>query len=149
MVVFICDLIFKGFGKDEFDQHPSIFFFLLKYVTIEQSSKLWMLLRYLATNLCDHFSSSSVVSPHYVTISQSLSSENMSVFQQSGVIFNSSWTFESIRASHGITESGKFAYEFQIGSGGIMQIGFSTADCKFDPYLGQGVGGLKDFLIIR
>jgi hypothetical protein len=28
-----------------------------------------------------------------------------------------------------------------VGSGAIMQIGWATSDCCFDPYLGQGVGG--------
>jgi SPRY domain len=49
-------------------------------------------------------------------------------------------TFETSWASHGVTQSGKFAYEFCVGSSGIIQVGWATAQADFDPFLGKGVG---------
>jgi hypothetical protein len=140
-----------GCQKDPTKFQPYLFFYLLKFVTLKASPKLWMDFRFMATNLC--INETIELSPYTVNIDQSLASEYMMVFEsfyqkvfsQTGEVYNPSWTFESCRASHGITLSGKFAFEFLVGSGAIMQIGWATSDCCFDPYLGQGVGGCFSF----
>ncbi|KAJ3234857.1 hypothetical protein HDU81_001071 [Chytriomyces hyalinus] len=53
---------------------------------------------------------------------------------------NDSWTFESVRSQVGVKGIGKFAYEILIHTDGIIQIGWATAQCKFDPEGGEGVG---------
>ncbi|KAJ3239705.1 hypothetical protein HDU78_002704 [Chytriomyces hyalinus] len=53
---------------------------------------------------------------------------------------NDSWTFESVRSNVGVKGTGKFAYEILIHTDGIIQIGWATAQCTFDPEGGEGVG---------
>ncbi|KAJ3344327.1 hypothetical protein HDU93_000117 [Gonapodya sp. JEL0774] len=53
---------------------------------------------------------------------------------------NESWTFESIRATHGVSGSGRFAFEVELRTDGIIQIGWATKDCRYDPEAGNGVG---------
>ncbi|KAI8083959.1 uncharacterized protein B0P05DRAFT_535605 [Gilbertella persicaria] len=59
---------------------------------------------------------------------------------------NESWTFETIRATHGIppvvetNETHKYAYEVVLESSGLMQVGWVTEHFEFDPEGGQGVG---------
>ncbi|XP_064637619.1 uncharacterized protein LOC135493903 [Lineus longissimus] len=65
---------------------------------------------------------------------------------------NDSWTFESVRATHGANfgadvekeNSPKgWYYEATIHSKGIIQIGWSSKDCNFSPQKGLGVGDDK------
>ncbi|KAJ1569078.1 hypothetical protein HK405_010191 [Cladochytrium tenue] len=53
---------------------------------------------------------------------------------------NDSWTFESVRATHGVTGSGKYAFEAHLNTDGIMQVGWTTTDIVFDSEGGEGVG---------
>lgn len=55
-------------------------------------------------------------------------------------LLNDSWSFESIRANAGASESGKYIYEAVIWTGGIIQIGWATQSCRLDPEAGSGVG---------
>ncbi|KAJ3385285.1 hypothetical protein HDU92_003123 [Lobulomyces angularis] len=57
-------------------------------------------------------------------------------------IRNESWTFESIRSNLFLPASvgGKYGYEVVLKSDGIIQIGWATFDCNFDPEAGTGVG---------
>lgn len=56
---------------------------------------------------------------------------------------NDGWAFESIRCNYGIPvgQGGKFAYEVSMKTDGIIQIGWATIDCEFDPEGGTGIGG--------
>ncbi|CAG8461620.1 15130_t:CDS:10 [Funneliformis caledonium] len=54
-------------------------------------------------------------------------------------IRNDNSTFESIRATMGVT-SGKWFYEVILLTNGIMQIGYATKRCMFGPEEGTGVG---------
>ncbi|KXS20408.1 ARM repeat-containing protein [Gonapodya prolifera JEL478] len=55
-------------------------------------------------------------------------------------IRNESWTFESIRATHGVSHSGQFAFEVELRTDGIIQIGWATRNCRYDPEAGNGIG---------
>ena len=57
---------------------------------------------------------------------------------------NSRSNFSTIRANTAVYQ-GKWMYEVKLGSKGLMQIGWSTINCKFT--LESGVGALV-FLII-
>lgn len=57
-----------------------------------------------------------------------------------GVISQSN--FSTVRANAGVYK-GKWIYEVQLGSKGVMQLGWSTADCKFNQE--SGVGEFKKF----
>ncbi|KAJ3007231.1 UNVERIFIED_CONTAM: hypothetical protein HDU68_003633, partial [Siphonaria sp. JEL0065] len=53
---------------------------------------------------------------------------------------NDSWTFESARCNVSVTGEGKYAYEVTLNTDGIIQIGWVTETCNFDPEGGEGVG---------
>ncbi|KAJ3353312.1 hypothetical protein HDU83_006992, partial [Entophlyctis luteolus] len=55
-------------------------------------------------------------------------------------IRNDSWTFESARTNASVSKKGKFAYEIVLRTDGIIQVGWATASCTFDPEGGEGVG---------
>ncbi|XP_013412358.1 RING finger and SPRY domain-containing protein 1-like [Lingula anatina] len=69
-------------------------------------------------------------------------------------IRNDTWTFESIRASHGIKLCSQneykdslpmgWYYEVNIKSSSIIQIGFANESCVFQPEKGLGVGDDKN-----
>lgn len=53
---------------------------------------------------------------------------------------NHSWSFESVRGTHGVSASGKFAYEVTLLSTKIIQMGWATRECAFRPEHSLGVG---------
>ncbi|KAJ3094404.1 hypothetical protein HDU97_008117 [Phlyctochytrium planicorne] len=53
---------------------------------------------------------------------------------------NDSWTFESIRANYSVSRAGKYSFEVKLMSNEIIQVGWASADCRFDPEGGEGVG---------
>ncbi|CAG8624126.1 4058_t:CDS:10, partial [Acaulospora morrowiae] len=55
---------------------------------------------------------------------------------------NDSHRFESIRATHSISED-RYAYEVILCTDGLIQVGWATKDCVFDPENGRGVGDDK------
>lgn len=59
------------------------------------------------------------------------------------VVHNPTWSFESAMLKQSVTGSGKYAFEVEIISDGIMQIGWSSK-FDFDPFLGRGVGDDAD-----
>jgi hypothetical protein len=72
---------------------------------------------------------------------------------------NDSWTFESVRATKGVSNSGRYGYELELHTDGIIQgtcdfdvvfqiltrtlVGWATASCSFDAERGDGVGGWR------
>ncbi|KAJ3123503.1 hypothetical protein HK100_011586, partial [Physocladia obscura] len=55
-------------------------------------------------------------------------------------IRNDSWTFESVRANTFVRGSGKYVYEVVLNTDGIIQLGWASKSCEFDPEGGEGVG---------
>lgn len=55
-------------------------------------------------------------------------------------IRNDGWGFESVRANTGFIYAGKYGYEVELKTDGIIQIGWATKSCRFDPEAGTGVG---------
>ena len=51
---------------------------------------------------------------------------------------NSQGNFSTMRANTGVYR-GKWIYEVQLGSKGVMQLGWSTAQCKFNQESGVGM----------
>ena len=51
---------------------------------------------------------------------------------------NSQRNFSTIRANTGVYK-GKWIYEMQLGTKGVMQVGWSTIHCKFNEESGVGV----------
>ncbi|KAI8906728.1 hypothetical protein EDD86DRAFT_192583 [Gorgonomyces haynaldii] len=118
---------------------PLLFFIILKAVTLEGDPRIWADFRHFASILAR----GTVFEPiaiGYAHVHRSLATADIIVNHQTFEVYNRSWSFESVRCSHGVSENGKYAYEFVLGSDGIIQIGWCTLDCVFEPYTGQGVG---------
>ncbi|KAJ3051946.1 hypothetical protein HK097_007053 [Rhizophlyctis rosea] len=77
---------------------------------------------------------------HHVRLSPEDKTTNLTLSPEGWEIRNDCWSFESIRCSHGIINGGKYAYEVILRSAGIIQIGFASKNCAFDPEAGTGVG---------
>eukprot|EP00126_Sphaerothecum_destruens_P003623 Sdes_comp17390_c0_seq1m6599 len=105
--------------------------------------------------------------PHLVELDSSSKTRNLLLSSDRLEIRNESWTFESIRATCGVPSGQSHAspepetqpetepetqdeprdplpkiwyFEVEIFTDGIIQIGWSSPDCIFDPERGSGVG---------
>lgn len=58
-------------------------------------------------------------------------------------IRNDSWTFESVVSKCGKIGNGIFAYEVELLTDGIIQVGWLNDKCEFDSEAGDGVGDDK------
>ncbi|KNE57362.1 hypothetical protein AMAG_18043 [Allomyces macrogynus ATCC 38327] len=54
--------------------------------------------------------------------------------------WNTTWAFESVRATHGVHTSGRFMFEVELLSDGLFQIGWASQQCHFNLTNGRGVG---------
>ncbi|KNC95963.1 uncharacterized protein SPPG_08568 [Spizellomyces punctatus DAOM BR117] len=75
-----------------------------------------------------------------VKFTKSQATPYMLVSPQCWEIRNESWTFESVRSEFGVIGSGRCAYEVELHTDGIVQIGWASSLCTFDPEAGTGVG---------
>ncbi|KAJ1920138.1 hypothetical protein H4219_001511 [Mycoemilia scoparia] len=77
----------------------------------------------------------------YYSITRNIPS-SFSMLGDSMTVFNSSWKFESIRTTMAIDGKlgGRHIFTVQLLTHGLMQIGWSTERCWFEPESGQGVG---------
>eukprot|EP00842_Homolaphlyctis_polyrhiza_P001277 jgi/Hompol1/214/HPOL_001512-RA len=55
-------------------------------------------------------------------------------------ICSEEWMFETIVCQVGVTNSGKYAYEYQINTMGIHQVGWTCEGFQYQPVSGSGVG---------
>ncbi|KAK9760994.1 hypothetical protein K7432_014465 [Basidiobolus ranarum] len=53
---------------------------------------------------------------------------------------NELWTFGSVRATRGVQGNGRYAYEVKLNTDGLVQLGWASKLCRFDPEGGSGVG---------
>ncbi|TPX68227.1 hypothetical protein SpCBS45565_g03219 [Spizellomyces sp. 'palustris'] len=75
-----------------------------------------------------------------VKFTKSQATPYMLLSPQCWEIRNESWTFESVRSEFGVIGSGRYAYEVELHTDGIVQIGWASSLCTFDPEAGTGVG---------
>lgn len=53
---------------------------------------------------------------------------------------NDSWTFETVRATHGTKGMGRYVFEVVLATDGLMQVGWVNDAFEVDPEAGRGVG---------
>ncbi|KAJ3291789.1 hypothetical protein HK104_005803 [Borealophlyctis nickersoniae] len=75
---------------------------------------------------------------HYVQLNVADRTPYLVISPQGWEIRNDSWTFESIRCTHPAQRGTKCAYEVTLRSEGIIQIGWASKSCVFDPEAGTG-----------
>ncbi|XP_018407153.1 PREDICTED: E3 ubiquitin-protein ligase RNF123-like [Cyphomyrmex costatus] len=76
------------------------------------------------------------VGPHLVRFDISMQ-YGLCIISPDRLSVNSQSSFSTIRANTGVFK-GKWMYEVQLGSKGVMQIGWGTAQCKFNQQYGVG-----------
>ena len=79
------------------------------------------------------------IGPHFVRFDISIQ-HGLCIISPDRLSVNSQSSFSTIRANTGVFK-GKWMYEVQLGSKGVMQVGWGTAQCKFNQQ--YGVGALK------
>lgn len=83
------------------------------------------------------------IGPHVVRFDISMH-HGLCIVSPDRLSINSQSSFSTMRANTGVFK-GKWMYEVQLGSKGVMQIGWGTAQCKFNQQ--YGVGKLKYYHI--
>jgi hypothetical protein len=138
VVITILMFLLNGYGLSDLRDQPHIMS-QLKEFAHEANSKLTnFILGYIGYILIQDGTVFNV--EDYVFLDPKYSTESIVACPQTFQIWNSSWTFASCRASIGVNRKGRFAFEFELMSSGIVQIGWSSDQCKLDPFMGQGVG---------
>lgn len=79
------------------------------------------------------------IGPHLVRFDVSMH-HGLCIVSPDRLSVNSQSSFSTMRANTGVFK-GKWMYEAQLGSKGVMQVGWGTAQCKFNQQ--YGVGTLK------
>ncbi|KYN31177.1 hypothetical protein ALC56_14445 [Trachymyrmex septentrionalis] len=76
------------------------------------------------------------IGPHFVRFDISIQ-HGLCIISPDRLSVNSQSSFSTIRANTGVFK-GKWMYEVQLGSKGVMQVGWGTAQCKFNQQYGVG-----------
>eukprot|EP00054_Salpingoeca_dolichothecata_P030312 m.245314 g.245314 ORF g.245314 m.245314 type:complete len:418 (-) comp26635_c0_seq7:244-1497(-) len=78
--------------------------------------------------------------PHRVEISEISSTMCLILSPDRLEARNDMWTFESAQATHTVNSAGCYYFETRIMTPGIVQVGWATPQCSFQPERGLGVG---------
>jgi hypothetical protein len=132
------DIVRNGIGLDVILNQPSIFLALYRAVTEVRDEDLWYYFHGIVSVCCD-WSGVFQAAP-FVNLGNPKTSCLIDIFPDSLEISNRSWNFETVIASHGVTGTGKYAYEFQLGTTGIIQLGWCCDESSFNERGGYGVG---------
>lgn len=76
------------------------------------------------------------IGPHIVRFDVSMH-HGLCIVSPDRLSVNSQSSFSTMRANNGVFK-GKWMYEVQLGSKGVMQVGWGTAQCKFNQQYGVG-----------
>ncbi|KAJ3258177.1 hypothetical protein HK103_003995 [Boothiomyces macroporosus] len=98
----------------------------------------WAFFRKFVSRSCDFTAID--YTPTFVSLDQSRSTQFADIEMHSLLCFNRTWTFETAIAKYGVSKAGKWGYEFQLGSAGILQIGWVCSEYTPKEYGGWGVG---------
>ncbi|KAJ3313259.1 hypothetical protein HDV04_002243 [Boothiomyces sp. JEL0838] len=98
----------------------------------------WAFFRKFVSRSCDFTAID--YTPTFVSLDQSRSTQFADIEMHSLLCFNRTWTFETAIAKYGVSKPGKWGYEFQLGSAGILQIGWVCSEYTPKEYGGWGVG---------
>lgn len=122
-----------GFSRETFD--ASLYRKLLKACLIVKADDVWPYFSMFSRHLCD---GSSKIAPNYVMLEKRADTHAMDIFGDELAVSNRLWTFESAFGSHGVHLHGKFAYEFHLGTPGVVQIGWASDFSNFNEFGGWG-----------
>lgn len=134
--------IYKGYKKEELLKNHEAVIKLLQTAATLKVDHVWSYFNEFIFFLCNFGSKSTEL--QYITFSKDYSTSFVDKFNNSLFVKNRFWTFETAVASKGVTQSGKFAFEFQLMSDSVTQIGWSTNSTSFNPFGGWGVGDNLD-----
>ncbi|KAJ3085450.1 hypothetical protein HK102_014157 [Quaeritorhiza haematococci] len=148
-LVALSNCVRKVPAKSEILKVPYAFTSVLRHLFLESAQMPRFYGECFLEVLCDyscHFArdgegdSDAAESPAYVMLSKRDRTPYILLSPTGWEMRNDSWTFESIRGNIGIRDKGRYAYEVVLHTDGIIQIGWATKECTFDPEAGTGVG---------
>ncbi|KAJ3275868.1 hypothetical protein HDV01_006734 [Terramyces sp. JEL0728] len=108
------------------------------YVAKLNNEQDWVFFKKFVSKLCDFTLAD--YSPTVLSLDETRSTQFADIENHSLHCFNKTWTFETVVARYGVSGRGKWAYEFQLGSAGIIQLGWVCAQYEPKEYGGWGVG---------
>ncbi len=137
VIITLADCVRNGLSKDAmFAAHPGLFKGVLAHIKASRSVSVAFYGNILLDSV--HNCSPDILCDGKLNASHGTSGIVLSADQLS--CRNESWTFESIRGTKGVSQTGKYAFSVIIESVGVIQVGWATKSCNFDPESGQGVG---------
>ncbi|KAJ3414201.1 hypothetical protein HDV05_006906 [Chytridiales sp. JEL 0842] len=131
-----------GLQKSHLIKIPSVMNTILSYVLFHDLTSTQFYGRLLFDYLSDYTPRDLACSASQAYVQPDLKSITPYLFvsKANNEVRNDSWTFESVRATIGVTKSGKYGFEVQLHTDGIIQLGWATNSCSFDAERGDGVG---------
>ncbi|KAI8821097.1 uncharacterized protein EV422DRAFT_567419 [Fimicolochytrium jonesii] len=85
--------------------------------------------------------SQSILPENYITFFRPpTATSGLKISPQGCELLNDSWTFETAYSRTSVSGSGRYAYEVELRSDGILQIGWAERVAGWDPEVGVGVG---------
>ncbi|KAK9709852.1 hypothetical protein K7432_008764 [Basidiobolus ranarum] len=82
----------------------------------------------------------SVSRTRYLGLSRADRTKHLIILKDNLEVRNELWTFGSVRAARGVQGNGRYAYEVRLNTDGLVQLGWASKLCRFDPEGGSGVG---------
>ncbi|KAI9224839.1 hypothetical protein BC828DRAFT_294803 [Blastocladiella britannica] len=76
----------------------------------------------------------------FIGMSRMDKSNGLMVSSSGTEVWNLSWAFESVRATHGACAGGRWMFEVDLYAPDLLQLGWATIDCTFDMTCGRGIG---------
>ncbi|KAH9252704.1 hypothetical protein BASA81_009398 [Batrachochytrium salamandrivorans] len=129
----------RGLSVQEIINIRLAFITILQFAISENSQTLFFYLNILLENICC-FGSDDPTPLEAFDILNSARTSGLSIACQTQEVRNDDWTFQSLRMNMGVSMSGRYAFDFIVRTVGIIQIGWASDKCVFDPEAGTGIG---------
>jgi hypothetical protein len=131
-------LLRHGIGRELLIENPYIFLAIYKAMSENRDEDMWPYFIGCVSIFSDWTLGEEPFD--YVNLLNEMTSTQIDIFPCSLEICNHSWNFETVVGSHGVTVSGKYAFEYQLGTTGIIQLGWASNQFTFNQRGGYGVG---------
>ncbi|KAI9334579.1 concanavalin A-like lectin/glucanase domain-containing protein [Obelidium mucronatum] len=132
----------QGLSRDHLSAIPNLTDTLLAHILVEESSATKFYGNIIFDYLCDCTSKDMFRMSDEAVAEINLDSMTPFLYLSKNKLElrNDSWTFESARCNVSVSGHGKYAFEVTLNTDGIIQVGWATENCNFDPEGGEGVG---------
>ena len=126
----------EGYPKSVFQK--SLFQKILKAAFILKTyDEIWPYISRLTRYLFNYTNSLSTI--NYLSILKREESHAIDIFEDELTVSNRLWTFESAFCNRSVQFHGKYAYEFHLGTSGVIQIGWASDCMNYNEFGGWGM----------